>query len=352
MASQSAALDGIDRQILHGLQLAPRVSFARLAGVLGVSEQTVARRYQRMRTAGVVRVFGRPDPARLPGTSLWTLRINCRPGTTAATATALARRTDTMWVSIGAGGAELTCQVAIPESSASSGESLLHHLPRATNVLTFTASQMLHRFTGRGEVDWIMMGGVHLTPEQRAELLGGPDGGTGPAGDGSGDPGLSDGSGAQVVPEDQPLLAALARDGRASYAALAAATGWSQRQVAHRVAALTASRAIWFDIDAAVGPIGFRAVANLWFTVAPAHLEAVGNRLADHPELAFTAAMTGTANLLASAALKDAEALYRYLTTKVAAIEEVRSVETVPLLTRVKQTYFLVENEMLKDPAG
>jgi DNA-binding Lrp family transcriptional regulator len=259
-----------------------------------------------------------------------------------------------MWVSIGASGAELTCQVAIPASSSGSGESLLHHLPRATNVLTFTAHQMLHRFTGRGEVDWIVAGGHHLSPEQRAELLGGPDGATGPAGDGTGlDQQSADGSGgsgAQVGPEDKPLLAALARDGRASYAALAAATGWSQRQVAHRVSALTASRAIWFDIDAAVGPIGFRAVANLWFTVAPAHLESVGNRLADHPELAFTAAMTGTANLLASAACKDAEALYRYLTTKVAAIEEVRSVETVPLLTRVKQTYFLVENEMLKDP--
>jgi DNA-binding Lrp family transcriptional regulator len=350
MASQSAVLDGIDRQILHGLQLAPRVSFARLAAVLGVSEQTAARRYQRLRTLGVVRVFGWPDPARVPDTSLWTLRINCRPGTTAATANALARRTDTMWVSIGAGGAELTCQVAIPQSS-SAGESLLHHLPRATNVLTFTAQQMLHRFAGRGEVDWIVAGGEHLAPEQRAELLGGPDGGNGPAGSGHGQP-PADGSGAQVGPEDKPLMTALARDGRASYAALAAATGWSQRQVAHRVAALTASRAIFFDIDAAVGPIGFRAVANLWFTVAPAHLESVGNRLADHPELAFTAAMTGTTNLLASAACTDAEALYRYLTTKVAAIEEVRSVETVPLLARVKQTFSLVENEMLKDPAA
>jgi len=348
MASQSAALDGIDRQILHGLQLAPRVSFARLAGVLGVSEQTAARRYQRMRTLGVVRVFGRPDPARLPGTSLWTLRMNCRPGTTTATADALARRPDTMWVSIGASGAELTCQVAIPASSSGSGESLLHQLPRATNVLTFTAQQMLHRFAGLGEVDWIMTGGKHLSPEQRAELLGGPDGSTGPDGAQTSPP--SDGARAQLEPEDKPLLAALARDGRASYAALAAATGWSQRQVAHRVSALTASRAIWFDMDAAVGPIGFRAVANLWFTVAPAHLESVGNRLADHPELAFTAAMTGTSNLLASAACTDAEALYRYLTTKVAAIEEVRSVETVPLLTRFKQTYFLVKNDVLTDP--
>ena len=348
MAPESSVLDDLDRQILHALQLAPRAGFARIAGVLAVSEQTVARRYQRMRGNGLVRVFGRPDPARLPGTSLWTLRMGCRPGTTEALADALARRPDTSWVSIGAGGAELSCQAVIADST-TSREGLLHHLPRAANVLTFTAQQMLHRFVGRGEVDWIAVG-RQLSAEQRAELLAGPGGGTGP--DSSRPAPAETGGGAQVTPADRPLLAALARDGRASYAALAAATGWSQRQVAHRVAALIESRALWFDVDAAIVPIGFRAVAVLWITVAPAHLESVGARLADHPELAFAAAMTGSANLTATALCRDAQALYRYLTTKIAAIEEIRTVETVPQLSRVKQAYFLVENGLLKDPAA
>lgn len=344
-------LDGVDRQILHALQLSPRAPFARIGGVLGVSEQTVARRYQRMRTHGLVRVLARADPNRLPGTTSWTLRIGCRPGTAAATADALARRGDTSWVSIVAGGAELTCQVAVAEADIGR-EGLLHHLPRASNVLTFSAHQMLHRFVGRGEVDWIAED-HQLSPEQREQLLAGA----------SREPGAfprhhaevrADGSrgGAEVGPDDRGLLAALLRDGRASYAALAAATGWSQRQVAQRIAALSASGALYFDIDAAAARIGFRAVASLWFTVAPSHLTSVGERLADHPELAFAAAVTGTANLMASAVCRDAEALYRYLTTKVAAIEEVRTLETVPLLTRVKQAHFLVENGLLRDPAA
>ena len=345
MATESAVIDDVDRQILHALQLAPRAGFARMAGVLGVSEQTVARRYQRMRTGGVVRVFGRPDPGRLPGTSLWTLRIGCRPGTTDALAAALARRPDTSWVSIGAGGAELTCQAMVSDSG-TRREGLLHHLPRVTNVLTFTAQQMLHRFAGRDEVDWIAVGSK-LTPEQRGELLSGPGGGTGP--DSARPPAGGD---ARLTPADEPLLAALARDGRASYAALAAATGWSQRQVANRVAALAESRALYFDVDAAIQPIGFRAVAALWITVSPAHLKSVGARLSEHTELAFAAAMTGTASLFATALCRDAEALYRYLTTKIAAIEEIRMIETVPLMSRVKQAYFLVENGLLKDPAA
>src|SRR4051794_3276182 len=115
MATGSLTLDRIDRQILHGLQISPRVPFARLAAVLDVSEQTVARRYQRMRTHGVVRITLRPEPLHQPGTASWTLRIGCRPGGAGDLADALARRSDTAWVSIGSGGAEVTCQAVISD---------------------------------------------------------------------------------------------------------------------------------------------------------------------------------------------------------------------------------------------
>jgi DNA-binding Lrp family transcriptional regulator len=341
ITADSVTLDDLDRQILHSLQLAPRAPFARMAAVLGVSEQTVARRYQRMRTHGLVRVLGRPDATRTPGTSSWTLRIGCRPGTAHGLADALARRTDTSWVSIMAGGAELTCQISVADAG-TGRESLLHHLPRASNVRTFTAHQMLHRFAGRGEADWVAVG-RQLTPDQRDQLLA-----EAVAVPTAARPSSPD---AEIGPADRPLLAALAHDGRASYAALAAVTGWTQRQVAQRLTALVTSGALYLDVDAASSAIGFRAVASLWFTVAPADLEAVGSRLADHAELAFAAAVTGSANIMASAVCRDAQALYRYVTTKVAAIPQVRTLEIVPVLTRVKQAHFLVENGLLREPA-
>lgn len=57
-------MDRLDRQILQALQLEGRAPFSRLAAVLGVSEQTIARRYRRLHTQGVVRVLGLIDPAR------------------------------------------------------------------------------------------------------------------------------------------------------------------------------------------------------------------------------------------------------------------------------------------------
>lgn len=328
-----STLDQTDRRIVHALQIAPRADFARIAGVLGVSEQTVARRYQRMRTSGLIRVFALPDPRRIPGSSTWTLRIGCRPGTVGDIARALARRTDTGWVTIVAGGAELTCQITVYAGTAVH-QDLLHQLPRATGVLSMSAHQTLHRFVGRGEFDWV--GVDHPLEPSEVDILR----------DGASDVD----NGARVDAGDAELLAVLARDGRASWTALATATGWTQRQVAARVTALTESGAVRFDVDAAITLLGFGTLANLWFTVAPAHLAEVGEHLADHTEIAYAAAVSGATNLMASAVCPDGEALYRYLTTKVAALGEIRSVETVPLQTRIKQAVCLVENGTLRDP--
>jgi DNA-binding Lrp family transcriptional regulator len=332
MPSESPVLDRIDRQILHALQLSPRAPFARMGSVLGVSEQTVARRYQRLRTHGVVRVLAVTDVRGRPGATYWTLRIGCRPGTAAGLADALARRGDTSWISLGAAGAEITCQAMV---SAADPTGLLHHLPRASGVLTFSAHQVLHRFPGRGETDWVAAGD-ELDDSQRAALA-----------EGTPDSGRPD---ARLEPADAPLLDALARDGRASWAVLATATGWSQRHVAQRVADLVAAGAIYYHLDVAHSVVGIHAVANLWFTVAPADLAAVGARLADHSEISFVAAMTGRTNLMASLCCRDAAALYRYLTTKVAAVEGVHTVETVPQLTRIKQSHYLIENGLVREP--
>jgi len=136
----------------------------------------------------------------------------------------------------------------------------------------------------------------------------------------------------------------------AEMSALATATGWTQRRVTARLAALAGSGALRFDIDMAVTALGFQAIAGLWFTVAPADLAAVGARLADHQQLPWAAAITGSANITATALCTDAAALYRYLTTEVAAIAEVRTCEVVPRLSRVKQAMCLVDGGILRGP--
>jgi len=70
-------IDATDRKIVHAMQLDGRAPFTRIAAVLGLSEQTVARRWRRLRADGVVRVLGltAPDGAE-PN---WFVRVRVQP---------------------------------------------------------------------------------------------------------------------------------------------------------------------------------------------------------------------------------------------------------------------------------
>src|SRR5450755_1237670 len=328
---ESGFIERLDRQIIHALQLDPRVSFARVAPVLGVSEQTVARRYRRLRGDGLLRVIGLVDP-RAIGQSEWLVRVGCRPGGIGRLADALARRDDVSWVTLSAGGSEIVCSVR-SRSAQQRDELLLQRLPATSQVLSMAAHAIMHRYVGGESSDWVGYGDL-LTPGQ-IEVLRPP-----PAGQ-PGEP-------VTLQPGDAPLLDALARDGRCSYAALAAATGWTQGRVTRRLAAMRDAGVLYFDVDLATELMGFAAPAYLWLTVEPARLDAVGDQIARHAEVPFASAITGSANLVASVVCRDTEELYQYVTTKISAVAGVRQLEISPILRRVKQAGTRMEGPRLR----
>jgi DNA-binding Lrp family transcriptional regulator len=330
---ESATIDRIDRQIIHALQFQPRASFTKIAETVGVSEQTAARRYRRLRTEGVLRVVGLVDSGGL-GQDTWTVRVRCRPDSALKLGQALARRDDVSWVTLGAGGSELLCSVR-SRSREQRDELLLQGLPSTTPVLGISAHAIMHRFTGTGP-DWQGFGD-QLTEEQIRSLEEGP-------------PPRPD-QPVTLEPDDQPMLDVLARDGRAGYAALAAATGWSEGRAARRLETLRRHGALLFDVDIATRMLGFDVTAYLWLTVEPALLGELGQQLADHPEVPFCAAVTGTSNLLASVVCRDIEALYQYVSTRVGALHGVRQIEVSPELTRLKQAGSLLNGPRLADPS-
>jgi DNA-binding Lrp family transcriptional regulator len=145
------------------------------------------------------------------------------------------------------------------------------------------------------------------------------------------------GSGPAIRPDDTPLVAELARDGRAGVVALARATGWPQSRVSARLGEILASGAVHVTTDLAPALFGFHATAYLWLTVTPGDLHQTGQALSLHPETTFSAAVTGAANLLVTVTCRDLAALYAFVTTKVGTLPAVRQVEIVPVLHRLKQ---------------
>jgi DNA-binding Lrp family transcriptional regulator len=318
-------LDQLDRQIIHALIIDGRAPFSRIATVVGVSEQTVGRRYRRLHAAAAVRVVGVPDTHRV-GESKWIVRLQCVPDAAAAVAAALARRPDTSWVQLTSGGTEICCMVQ-PLERGSGHDLLLRQLPASRRIVSVSAHSLLHMFRG-GSSHW--PGATEaLSAEQAAALTPPPgDGPAGPSGP-TEPPGLG--------PEDRVLIAELSRDGRASYAELAQATHWHESTVRRRVEELRAAGVLYLDVDIEDAAFGIYSRAHLWMSVAPARLAAVGDALARHPEVPFAAAATGTSNLLASVLCPDDQTLYRYLTERIASLEGVNAVEVAPIMRTVKR---------------
>jgi DNA-binding Lrp family transcriptional regulator len=312
----SGLLDDLDRQLAHALQLDGRASFSTIAEVLGVSDQTIARRYRKLRSAGVLRVVGVPEAAPL-GQVHWLVRLRCVPDAAAAIATALARRADTQWVSLMSGGTEIACFVRAPQRE-DAGGLLLGRLPRTPRVVSMTAYRILHRFAG-GPAGW--SGRSSALPEPQAAVLRRAPGGVA----------------YRPEPEDSALLTALAHDGRADMSTLAAATGRSESTARRRLEHLRNSGALYFDVEIDAALVGYPLTATLWLTVAPSALEAAGRALATHPQVAFAAATTGPANLVANVGCRDDAALYAYLADDLGGLAGVQQVETAPMIRTLKR---------------
>ncbi|MGW4271090.1 Lrp/AsnC family transcriptional regulator [Streptomyces seoulensis] len=311
--------DELDRRLVHALQIDGRAPFSAIAGILGVSDRTVARRYARLRSAGAVRVLGGVDPTAL-GATLWFLRVRCAPAASLPVAEALAGRPDTSWVNLSSGGTEITCVVRT-ESDADSETLLLAKLPRTPRVEGVTAHSVLHTFYGGPDN---LVGKLGSLDAEAVERLRPP-----PMPYRPGPVRLDDG--------DRRLLAVLATDGRAGFEQLAVATGWSPTTVRRRMTELREHGLLYLDIDVDWRMFGVNTRTLLWLSVAPAHLAEAGQALAGHPEIAFAAATTGPTNLCASVVCADQRELYRYLTTRVAALPAVTHVETAPVIRTVKK---------------
>ncbi|MBV7671621.1 AsnC family transcriptional regulator [Streptomyces halstedii] len=319
-------LDDLDLRLVHALQLDGRAPLTSIADVLGVSDQTVARRYRRLRGAGAMRVLGLADAGRF-GHIEWLVRVRCTPDSASGVAGALARRDDTSWVSLTAGGTEIVCLTRAPHR-AEGASLLLQKLPRTPRVVDISAHYILHTFFG-GPTGW--HGKTRALTDEQAERL---------------RPRLPEppprGLRVPMREGDAELFATLASDGRAGYAELAAATGWSESTVRRRLEQLRHLRALFFDVEIDAALLGYEAEVMLWLTVPPADLVSVAEELSGHPEVVFTAATSGQSNLVAIVVCRDIDAFYDYMSTRIGALKSVNHMESAPVLQSVKRAGRLV----------
>ncbi|MFD4430891.1 Lrp/AsnC family transcriptional regulator [Nocardia sp. NPDC058497] len=317
-----ATVDELDHRIIHALRIDGRAPFSRIAEVLDVSTQTVARRYRRLSSEMSLRVVGVVNPRR-PSGEKWILRLTASPNTADRVAQSLARRDDTTWVRRMSGGNEI-CFVTVTNSAANHSL-LFHEIPRAASITEVSAHRLLHTYLG-GPTAW-QGHTTALTNGQQEQLRQAFDSSVGAD---EHEPLTS------LTQADWHLLTALQRNGRISYTDLAAETGLSSSTVTRRLAALQAGGMLSFDVEIGAEVYGITTQALLWMSVAPAHLNQVARTLIQHRELAFLASTTGPTNLVALVLCRTPTELHDYLAHGLSALDSIRMLETSPVQKTLK----------------
>jgi DNA-binding Lrp family transcriptional regulator len=322
-----------DEGIVQALQIDGRAPFRRIAEVLGVSDQTVARRHARLRAAGLIRVLGLTNPLACAETA-WLLRVRCTPDAAASIADALSRREDTTWVSLTSGGTEISCSVREAPHPRDEDHLLLRRLPRTPRVTDVQAHALLEVFFGQDQAQINKTG--PLTPDQIRALVpeDAPPGTRDELGRWTGR--TAAGLGRPLDSGERRLAAVLARDGRAAIGELAEATGWSPTTVRRRLAELRRAGALYFDLEPHLDLVNQGMRTGLWLDVEPTALARAGKVLGAQTEVMFAGAVTGEHNVYANVSCRDAQALYRYLTESVSAIPGIQRIVTAPVHRTVK----------------
>ncbi|WP_328390751.1 Lrp/AsnC family transcriptional regulator [Nocardia sp. NBC_00416] len=84
--------------------------------------------------------------------------------------------------------------------------------------------------------------------------------------------------------------------------------------------------------------LGYHAAARLWLSVRNSALTAVGQTLAEHPEIQFAAVTTGPTNMLAGVVCRDPHDLYRYSSDRIGPLNAARHLETAPVVRTLERT--------------
>ena len=324
-------IEPLDARILHALQISPRGSFRRIGEVVDIPEQTVARRYRKMRRDGIMRVVALVNP-QLYGECQWIVRVHAKPDDLPRLAEALVRRPEVTHANVLSGWTELVCVVRAP--LAESNDGLLQRLPRTSAVLGMDVDLILHEFGGPAGSVWTGYGHT-LRADQVAALQK------------CSDDGESVGHPVTPTEDDQPLVSALAEDGRVPHARLAELTGWSAARVKRRLAALESSATLTYDLELLPERLGFPVHAMVWITTPARHLARIAEQIAEHDEVASVVAISGRHNLVAVVICRDVEQLYGYLAERLATIDHIQAYDVSIRTKRLKQTASLIAHGRL-----
>lgn len=289
---QDSCEDGIDETdaaLVHALQIAPRASWTLVGRVLDIHPVTAARRWQRLRDAGLAWVTAYPGCRDVGGVSMGFVDVDCDSSQRNRLAGVLAQDPRVASVAMIGSGRDLLLTVYIGDV-----RSLSSFVLDEVGVLDGVHATRLHVSTVLfGEGSRWRFGA--LTPHQQRSL-------NDARGTAKSRPGFS--------AEQRELMLALAPDARRSAAHLAELVGTSPSTVTRRIRTMVETGQLSLRCEVAQC-LGWPVTANYWGQVPASELERTAHALTAMPEVRLCVGTTGSSNLLITAWLRTATGMQR-----------------------------------------
>ena len=314
------ALDEDDLALVEALQRDPRAPWTSVADLVGTNAVTASRRWERLRATGAAWVTGTPGPGSHHAQVLAYVDVTCLPSEKTRVAQELAGDAHALSVDITAGGRDLLVTVAAVDLP-TLGRYLLERLDRVPGV-TATRARIATRLYAEGST-WRLgvlpsTGAGSMMPAIRPAVL---------------------------DEVDRELMSALGVDGRASFAALAQATGISQPTARRRVERLISSGAVLLRTDVAAPLAGLPVMVVLSADAPAGRLDDVAARLGRLRQVRLSATLAGTPSLLLIAWLSSLEEVHRFEQDLVHQVPEADVVDRLVVLRAVKRMGHLLDLE-------
>lgn len=282
------AIDELDLQIIHALQVDPRVRWNALAEVLGVDAHTLARRWQRLVDGGVVWLSAMEGLQRREALAL--IEVDSFPGQVVAAARAISALPGVASIELATGACDLFVTLFAQDEDALARFLLdeIGEIPEIRAVRSHLVSEVAKEGS-----DWTIQA---LSAAQVARI---------PA------PRAAREASAKRI---DPLLAtaireALQSDARMSAAELGARVGVSGQRAADALARLREQGRLQLRADMSERFNPYPAVNWLFLQVPAQRLATALDRLVSVPSVQFAASSTGPANLIVAIGARDRRGL-------------------------------------------
>lgn len=316
--ADSVTLDELDRRIVSALQIDARAPFGAIAGALGETERTVARRVQRLLESRALHLTAIADEL-ATGLGMPTmLRIKTRPGMVDTVAEELADRPDTRAVVSVTGEIAVSCEL-VSADRAALHRALTRELPLISGLLECHSYPVLKHV--RATAAWqtgLLAPGIRAALAAAHPRLAGPP---------------------VLDADDAALLALLVEDARSSYVEIAERLGVTPGTARRRVERLLGTGLVALRAEIEPALLGFDTEIELWLDVEPSHIDEVAQRLAAHDAVRYCGVVAGVSAVNVIAVTAGHEATYAFLTGVVGVGRDISRSEVTVITHAYKRGY-------------